>query len=229
VVPTPARLNPRSFAGTARCGGADLGYPVGMRAVILNCTLKKSPEPSNTDRLAGAVAAGLRERDVEVRTFRVVDHEVPPGIKTDMGDGDQWPMLHDELLNAEILVIASPTWLGHPSSVAQKVLERMDAMLSETDDQERPVAYNRVAGVVVTGNEDGAHHVISQIAGGLGDIGYTVPGQAWTYWNMGPGPGPSFTETDHGHEWSLKTAAAMAHNLYSVALALQKTPIPKQG
>lgn len=196
-----------------------------MRAVILNCTLKRSPEPSNTERLAEAVAAALRERDVAVRTFRVVDHHIPPGVRTDLGDGDEWPRLHQELLGAEILVIASPTWLGHPSSVAQLVLERMDAMLSETDDQNRPVAYNRVAGVVVTGNEDGAHHVISEIAGALGDIGYTVPGQAWTYWNMGPGPGPSYADTDHGHDWSTKTAATMAHNLHQVALALEKSPI----
>jgi multimeric flavodoxin WrbA len=196
-----------------------------MRAVVLNCTLKKSPENSNTDQLARVVIDELRSRQVDVRTFRVVDHDVPPGVVTDLGDGDEWPRIHDELLQAEILVIATPTWVGRPSSVAQRVLERMDAMISETDDEERPVAYNRVAGVVVTGNEDGAHHVISEIAGGLGDIGYTIPGQAWTYWNKGPGPGPSFSETEDGHEWSTKTGKAMAANLYAVAVALAKNPI----
>ncbi len=99
-------------------------------------------------------------------------------------------------------------------------------MISETDDDGRPVALNRVAGVVVTGNEDGAHHVISEIAGGLGDIGFTIPGQAWTYWNRGPGPGPSYSETDEGHEWSHSTGRAMAANLVAVARALQITPIP---
>jgi multimeric flavodoxin WrbA len=196
-----------------------------MRAVVLNCTLKKSPESSNTDQLARVVVDELRSRQVDVRTFRVVDHNVPPGVVTDLGDGDEWPRIHDELLQAEILVIATPTWVGRPSSVAQRVLERMDAMISETDDEERPVAYNRVAGVVVTGNEDGAHHVISEVAGGLGDIGYTIPGQAWTYWNRGPGPGPSFSETEDGHEWSTKTGRAMAANLYAVAVALAKNPI----
>jgi multimeric flavodoxin WrbA len=200
-----------------------------MRAVILNCTLKSSPEPSNTEQLAEAVAARLREKSVTVQSYRIVDHHVPPGVETDRGTGDDWPRLHDSLLEAEILVMATPTWLGHPSSVAHRVLERMDAMLAETDDENRPVAYNRVAGVVVTGNEDGAHHVISEVGGALGDIGYTVPGQAWTYWNMGPGPGPSFTDTDHGHDWSTSTAETMADNLYAVALALQKTPIPGQG
>ncbi|MEV4319991.1 flavodoxin family protein [Actinocrispum sp. NPDC049592] len=196
-----------------------------MRAVVLNCTLKRSPEESNTDKLAAVVAAGLRDKGARVDTYRVVDHHVVPGVVTDAGDGDQWPQLHDALVQAEILVVATPTWVGHPSSVAQRVLERMDAMISETGDDGQPVAYNKVAGVVVTGNEDGAHHVISEIAGALGDIGYTIPGQAWTYWNMGPGPGPSYADTDHGHQWSHKTAATMANNLYGVAAALQSMPI----
>ncbi|HYQ76691.1 flavodoxin family protein, partial [Cellulomonas sp.] len=129
------------------------------------------------------------------------------------------------VLDAEILVVATPTWVGHPSSVAQRMLERMDAMISETDDAGRPVAYNRVAGVVVTGNEDGAHHVISEIAGGLVDIGFTIPPQAWTYWNRGPGPGPDYSGTDEGHEWSRSTGRAMAQNLVGVARALAATPL----
>ena len=197
-----------------------------MRAMVLNCTLKPSPEPSNTDGLVGIVVEELRSAGVEVDLARVVDHNVLPGVETDMGGDDEWPQLHERLLAAQILVVATPTWVGHPSSIAQRVLERMDAMISETDDQQQPVAYNRVAGVVVTGNEDGAHHVISEIAGGLGDIGYTIPGQAWTYWNMGPGPGPSYSDTDHGHEWSATTARAMARNLLGVARALAATPIP---
>jgi multimeric flavodoxin WrbA len=195
-----------------------------MRALILNCTLKRSSDPSNTQKPADVVAAALSGHGVAVESVRVVDERVEPGVETDMGD--DWTAVHDKLLASEILVIASPTWMGRPSSVAQRVLERMDAMISETDDEDRPVAYNRVAGVVVTGNEDGAHHVISEIAGALGDIGYTVPGQAWTYWNMGPGPGPDYSDTDHGHEWSEKTAATMAANLVAVATALAKQPIP---
>jgi multimeric flavodoxin WrbA len=197
-----------------------------MRALVLNSTLKASPEPSNTAALAAAVVAELRNADVAVEEVRIADRNVPPGVATDLGEGDEWPAIHDTLLRSEILVVATPTWLGHPSSLAQRVLERMDAMISETDDTGRPVAYNRVAGVVVTGNEDGAHHVISEIAGGLIDIGYTVPGQAWTYWNMGPGAGPSFRDTDHGHEWSVSTGQTMARNLVAVARALAANPIP---
>jgi multimeric flavodoxin WrbA len=196
-----------------------------MRALVLNCTLKGSPEPSNTQSLADVVVAELAKQGVTVDQVRIVDRNIPPGVVTDLGEGDDWPAIHDMLLRSEILVVATPTWVGHPSSLAQRVLERMDAMISETDDAGRPVAYNRVAGVVVTGNEDGAHHVISEILGGLGDIGYTVPGQAWTYWNMGPGPGPSYQDTDHGHDWSTSTGQTMARNLVAVARALAANPI----
>lgn len=196
-----------------------------MRAVILNCTLKSSPDTSNTEALARSVIDELEAQGVQTEMIRVADMHVPPGVATKMGDEDEWPAIHDKLCDAEILVIASPTWMGHPSSIAQRVLERMDAMISETTDAGLPVAYNRVAGVVCTGNEDGAHHVISEISGALIDIGYTIPGQAWTYWNKGPGPGQSYTETDYRHEWSITTGKTAASVLAAVARALQVTPI----
>ena len=196
-----------------------------MRALVLNCTLRPSPAESNTEALARVVIKALEGQGVTTELVRVADYDVRPGVSSDEGDGDQWPRLRAKVLESEILVMASPTWLGSMSSVAKRVLERMDAMLSETDDQGRPVAYNRVAGVVVTGNEDGAHHVINEIAGALGDIGFTIPGQAWTYWNKGPGPGPSYTETDEGHDWSASTGEAAAGNLVAVARALQATPM----
>ena len=197
-----------------------------MRALILNCTLKASPERSNTDALLDVVAEAMRGDDVAVDVVRIVDHDVKPGITNDEGDGDEWPAILSFVRNSEILVIATPTWLGQPSSVAKRVLERMDALISESDDDGRPFAYNRVGGIVVTGNEDGAHHVIAEVAQSLIDIGYTVPGQAWTYWNMGPGPGPSYLETDHKHDWSAKTGRTAAANLAAVAKALRARPIP---
>src|SRR5215208_5415882 len=175
-----------------------------MKALLINCTLKPSPESSNTEALAFVVEKAFGDHDVEAEMVRALDFEIKPGVETDMGDGDEWPRIHEKLLASEIVVIATPTWLGRPSSVAQRVLERMDAMLSETDDEERPVAYNRVAGVVVTGNEDGAHHTISEIAGGLIDIGYTIPGKAW----------------------SKTTGETAAQNLVAVAKALAAQPVP---
>lgn len=202
-----------------------VGVPT--RATLLSCTLKKSPATSNTESLAGIVVDALTDKGVDVASFRIADHNVLPGVESDLGEGDGWPAIHDSLLASQILIVATPTWVGRPSSFAQRVLERMDAMLSETTDEGLPVAYNKVAGVVVTGNEDGAHHVISEISGGLADIGYTIPGQAWTYWNKGPGPGEDYLKTEEGHEWSRTTGQTMAQNLFAVAHALGNTPIPK--
>ena len=183
-----------------------------MKAVVLNCTLKPSPESSNTQQLAEVMIEALQTHGVESETIRVVDHNVLPGVLTDQGPGDAWPAIHEQILSAEILIFATPTWVAQPSSVAKRVIERMDAMLSETDDDGRPVAFNRVAGVVVTGNEDGAHHVITELAGAVSDIGFTIPGQAFTYWNMGPGPGPDYPDTDHGHEYAATTGKAAAYS-----------------
>lgn len=196
-----------------------------MRATFINCTLKPAPEESNTHRLASHVLEAMQGRGVTTEEFRLVDLDIRPGVQTDMGEGDDWPRVHESICGSDILVVATPTWVGHPSSLAQRALERLDAMISETDDDGTPVAYNKVAGVVVTGNEDGAHHVISEVAGALVDIGFTIPGQAWTYWNRGPGPGPSYSDTEEGHDWSHKTGRAMAANLVAVAEALTAKPI----
>jgi multimeric flavodoxin WrbA len=197
-----------------------------VRALFINCTLKPSPEKSNSEALARVVAEALESEGVETEFVRAVDHKIVPGVESDMGDGDEWPKIREKVLASEILVMVTPTWLGQPSSISKLVLERMDAMLAETDDEDRPVAYNRVAGVVVTGNEDGAHHVIGEIGVALNDIGFTVPGQAWTYWNKGPGPGKDYLEMTEGHPWSESTGRAAASNLLAAARALEANPIP---
>lgn len=197
-----------------------------MKALFVNCTLKPSPEKSNSEALGTVLGNALASAGVEVEWVRAVDHDIKPGVESDMGDGDGWPAIREKVVASEILVMVTPTWLGRPSSVAQRVLERMDAMLAETDDEGRPVAYNRVAGVVVTGNEDGAHHVISEISGALGDIGFTIPGQSWTYWNRGPGPGDDYLDATQGHPWSESTGRAAAANLLAAARALDANPIP---
>jgi multimeric flavodoxin WrbA len=197
-----------------------------VKALVLNCTLKASPAVSNTEALVAVVTDALEAEGVETEQIRLVDLAIKPGVSSDEGPGDDWPEVRERILANEILIVATPTWLGQPSSVAKRALERMDAMLSETDHEGRPVAYNRTAGVVVTGNEDGAHHVISEVCGALIDIGFTVPGQSWTYWNMGPGPGPSYLDTDQGHDWSESTGRMAVSNLVGVARALAAQPIP---
>ena len=198
-----------------------------MKALALNCTLKRSPEESSTAALARVVLDTLAEHDVDCELVRVVDHVVEPGVVSEkVTEADDWPALREKLVAADILVVATPTWLGQPSSVAKRVLERMDAMLSETQDDGRPIAYDKVAGVVVTGNEDGAHHCIAEIAGALNDIGYTIAAQGWTYWNKGPGPGEEVYLTTDETEWSNTTGATAAQNLLGVARALRAHPLP---
>jgi multimeric flavodoxin WrbA len=199
-----------------------------MRAICLNCTLKPSPEQSSTASLADVVMSVLRDDGVQTDEIRLVDHRIDPGVVSEaVADGDEWPAIREQILAADILVIATPTWLGQPSSVSKRALERMDALLSETrEDGETPIAYNRVAGVVVVGNEDGAHHCISEISGALIDIGYTIPAQAWTYWNKGPGPGEEVWLTTDERQWSITTGQTAARNLLAAARALQAHPLP---
>ena len=197
-----------------------------MKALFINCTLKPSPETSNSEALGKVVADSLESEGVDVEWVRAVDHDIKPGVETDMGDGDEWPAIHEKIVASEIVVMVTPTWLGKPSSVAQRVCERMDAMLAETGDDGAPIAYNRVGGVVVTGNEDGAHHVISELYSNLSDIGFTIPGQAFTYWNKGPGPGDDYLDTKHGHPYAESTGKAAASNILAVAKALEANPVP---
>ncbi len=199
-----------------------------MRALVLNCTLKPSPETSSTEALARVLMAELEKGGAAVELVRLVDLNIKPGVKTDQGEGDDWPTVHEKILNADILVMATPTWLGQQSSVCMRALERMDAMLSETDEEGRGVAMNRVAGVVVTGNEDGAHHIVGTVSQALIDIGFTVPGQSWTYWHLGPGPGPDYVDTDKAHEYSDRLARNAARNLLAVAKALKPGVFPPQ-
>lgn len=153
-----------------------------MSALILVCTLSPSPRPSSSHVLASEVAEELASHGVQSEIVRLVDHDVKPGVKSDMGAGDTWPAIRKKLLASQILVLATPIWVGHPSSLAQRVLERLDAELSQTDGQGRPILFDKVALVAVVGNEDGAHHVIADLSQGLGEVGFTVPAQGATYW-----------------------------------------------
>ena len=153
-----------------------------LRALALCCTLKKSPAPSSAELIAREILAALSDHDVDADLIRVVDHDVRFGVSTDEGDGDAWPALREKLLAADILVLATPIWLGQPSSVTKMVLERLDAELSETDDAGRLCTYGKVAVLGVVGNEDGAHHVTAEVFQALNDVGFTIPAAGATYW-----------------------------------------------
>lgn len=199
-----------------------------MKAVVLNCTLKPSPEVSNTEALARVVMDQLQKDGIGAEMVRLVDLDIKPGVKSDQGGGDEWPGVREKIAAAEILVLATPTWMGQMSSVAKRALERLDALLYEVDDQGRSPAMGKVAGVVVTGNEDGAHHIVATVAQALIDVGFTVPGQAWTYWHLGPGPGPDYTDTRQAHDYSDRVGRNCARNLAWAAGALAGAPAPAQ-
>lgn len=153
-----------------------------MRAFALNCTLKPSPAESSTDVLLDRLAVEFGLLGVDLGRERVVDHDVRPGVTSDEGEGDEWPALLEQLLDAEIFVLATPIWLGHPASTAQRVLERLDGLLSDTDDRAQTRPVDKVAIVAVVGNEDGAHHVGAELFQGLNDVGFTIPANGMTYW-----------------------------------------------
>ena len=136
-----------------------------LKALALNATLKSSDakEPSSTDRMIGLIDKALWAYDVKTEVLRLADFNVKPGVTSDEGKGDDWPDIRARVLAADILIMATPIWLGQPSSICKRALERMDAFLDETDDQGRMASYGRVAAVAVVGNEDGAHHVSAEL------------------------------------------------------------------
>lgn len=199
-----------------------------MKALVLNCTLKRSPASSNTEALARVLMEEWEKDLISSELIRLADYTIRPGVETDMGDGDEWPAIHGKIRDSDILVIATPTWMGQMSSIAKCALERLDAVLSEVDDQGRTWAMGKVAGVVVTGNEDGAHHIVSTVSQPLIDIGFTVPGQSWTYWHLGPGPGPDYNDTPQAHDYSDRVGRNAARNLAWAARALKPARAPAQ-
>jgi multimeric flavodoxin WrbA len=153
-----------------------------LKVLALNCTLKSSPSPSSTEKLLAELLDAFREYDGEGEIVRVADLNIKPGVSSDEGEGDDWPALRKRILASDILVIGSPIWLGQPSSIAKRVLERMDAFLDERDDMQRMPSYSKVALAAVVGNEDGAHHTAAELCQALAEVGFTIPTGGVTYW-----------------------------------------------
>ena len=198
-----------------------------LTAFALNCSLRSSTEASSTDKLIEEVLAALAEHAVSASgTVRIADCDVRAGVSSDEGDGDEWPSIRQRILDADIFVLGTPIWMGHPSSHAQRVLERLDAFLGETDASGRMVSLDRVAIVAVVGNEDGAHHVAAELFQGLNDVGFTIPAGGMTYW-----VGEAMHKTDYKDlpsgsaktDQATKTAAANAAHL---ARLLADAPYP---
>ncbi len=201
-----------------------------LTALFVNCTLKKSPEVSNTEALARKVIEWFDQMNVESEIVRVVDYHVPFGVSSFEGEGDEWPLILEKIKAADILVMCTPIWFGVRSSVAQLVVERLDGTYAEANDVGQYPLYNKVAGVVVTGNEDGAHAAAETTLFNMTHLGCTVPPNADTYWVGDAGPGPSYLDAGgEEHEYTQRTTRWMAHNLVHLARILHANPIPAEG
>jgi len=194
-----------------------------LTALGLNCTLKPSPAESSTQLLASQVLDALSGHGVTGSTVRVVDHDVKPGVEADMGEGDEWPAIREQVLAADILVLATPTWMGHPSSVAHRVLERLDAEISEG------TLVGKVAVAAVVGNEDGAHLVSAEVFQALGDVGFTIPAQGVTYWNGEAMGSVDYKDLPETPEKTAGTTATIAANAAHLAGLLSAHPYPAVG
>lgn len=198
-----------------------------LAAFGLNCTLKSGNAPSSTQRLLDQVLAAMAERGVATSSARVADHDVRPGVRADEGNGDAWPQLRKRIMDAQILVLATPIWLGHPSSLAQRVLERLDAVLGEVDDDGCYPTFGKVAVTAVVGNEDGAHHVCSQLYQGLVDVGFTVPAGGPPYW-VGEAMGSvDYKDLERMPDNVADSINTIAGNAVHLARLLQLQPYPR--
>lgn len=199
-----------------------------LTAIALNGTLKPglSGEISSTDRMLGLVLDGLEKHGVDGEIVRLADRDIKPGVTSDEGDGDEWPALRARILAADILIVGTPIWLGQPSSVCKRALERMDAFLSETDEQGRMVSYGRVAAVAVVGNEDGAHHVSAELFQALNDVGFSLAPNAVAYW-VGEAMGKvDFRDLDEIPDKVDESVAMLCRNTVHLARLLKADAYP---
>jgi multimeric flavodoxin WrbA len=208
-----------------------------LSAVYINCTLKRSPEVSHTRGLADRAIAILERNGVGVEVIRAVDHELPPGVQPDMTqhgfDRDDWPAIFERVLAADILVLLSPIWLGEKSSVCTRVIERLYGNSHLLNEAGQYAYYGRVAGCMITGNEDGAKHCAMNILYSLQHLGFTIPPQADSGWLGEAGPGPSYLDPGSGgpeNDFTNRNSAFMTWNLLHLARILKDAGgIPAHG
>ncbi|MBI2798053.1 flavodoxin family protein [Candidatus Saccharibacteria bacterium] len=199
-----------------------------LKALFLNCTLKPSPSVSNTGALIDKAVELYKAQGVETEVVRVRDYDVKFGVSSNEGEGDQWPEILSKIKDCNILIIGTPIWFGVRGSVSQLVLERLDGTYDEGDTKtgQFPL-YNKVAGVIVTGNEDGAHDVAANTLFNLTHLGCTVPPNVDCYWVGNAGPGPSYIEAGGDkHLYTNKTCRYMVANTIYMAKLIQDNPIP---
>jgi multimeric flavodoxin WrbA len=208
-----------------------------LRALYINCTLKRSPEVSNTRALADRSIAMMERNGVSVEVVRAIDHDIATGVQADMTEHgwerDGWPEIYEQVLAADILVLLSPIWLGEKSSVCTQVIERLYGNSHLLNEHGQYAYYGRVGGCLITGNEDGAKHCAMNILYSLQHLGYTIPPQADSGWLGEVGPGPSYLDEGSGgpeNDFTNRNTAFMTWNLLHVARLLKAAGgIPAHG
>jgi multimeric flavodoxin WrbA len=209
----------------------------GLSALFINCTLKKSPEVSNTQGLIDIACEIMSRQGVSVEEIRAVDHDIATGVWPDMREHgwakDDWPAIHERVMATDILVVCTPIWLGEKSSVCNRVIERLYGNSSLLNDNGQYAYYGRVGGCLITGNEDGVKHCAMNILYSLQHLGYVIPPQADAGWIGEAGPGPSYLDPGSGgpeNDFTNRNTTFMAWNLMHVARILKEAGgIPAHG
>jgi multimeric flavodoxin WrbA len=228
------------MSDTGRAADADPAGEPGfsdLRAMYLNCTLKRSPELSHTQGLVEASAAIMRKQGVAVEVLRAVDHDIATGVYPDTTEhgwaSDAWPDIYPRVMAADILVVAGPIWLGDNASVTKRVIERLYALSGILNERGQYAFYGRVAGALITGNEDGIKHCAQNILYSLQHIGYAIPPQADAGWIGEAGPGPSYLDPGSGgpdNDFTNRNTTFMTWNLMHLARLLKDAGgVPAHG
>ncbi|WP_159618826.1 flavodoxin family protein [Arthrobacter zhaoguopingii] len=208
-----------------------------LRATFINCTLKPSPQKSNTDGLMRISESLMQKHGVTVTKFRAIDHDIASGVYPDMTKhgfaSDAWPDIEEVVLASDILVLAGPIWLGDNSSVMKRVIERLYGSSSELNAAGQYAYYGRVGGCLLTGNEDGVKHCAQNILYSLQHLGYAIPPQADAGWIGEAGPGPSYLDEGSGgpqNDFTNRNTTFMTWNLMHLARMLKDAGgIPAYG
>lgn len=199
-----------------------------LSALFINCSLKPSPEPSNTEALMKVSQGVMAANGVSIETIRAADLDIAPGVQPDMRehgfDRDDWPEVQAKVMSADILVIGTPIWLGDKSSICTRVVERLYGYSGRLNDKGQYAYYGRVGGCVITGNEDGAKHCAMNLLYSLQHLGYAIPPQADAGWVGEAGPGPSYADENSGgrqNDFTQRNTTFAAWNLMHMARMLK--------
>jgi multimeric flavodoxin WrbA len=202
-----------------------------MKALLINCTLKPSPNFSNTDALINKAVKLLEEQGAQTEVIRLLDYEVKPGTSSNEGKGDEWPKVLKKIKACDILILGTPIWMGNLPSTAQRLIERMDAIFHEDELADKKTGqyftYNKVAGCLVTGNEDGAHACAAQFLWAMQECGFTIPPNVNAYWVGMAGGSDDYVEGGgERYYYTNMTLRYMVANLTYFAKLLKNNPIP---